>query len=128
MIISLWIASGVLLLLTLIPLSHHDAWWVRGLDFPRLQLSLAALGLLAVQVSVLDFSRSADWVMVGLTLLCLGYQLSWILPYTRLHPKEVQWASTSPRLADRDNRIAILVSNVLTPNRHADKLIALVRE
>lgn len=37
-----WIRFGatlVLVAMTLLPLSRISAWWVRGLDFPRLQLS-----------------------------------------------------------------------------------------
>lgn len=37
------IITAVLALLTVLPVSRHEAWWIRGLDFPRLQLFLVIL-------------------------------------------------------------------------------------
>jgi endonuclease/exonuclease/phosphatase (EEP) superfamily protein YafD len=115
--------SGVLLVLTLLPLSRHEAWWVRGLDFPRLQLAAAAVALLAAQLAVLDRSHPAAWAAMGVALGCLLYQATWILPYTPLFPREVAGAEGDG--AGRSLRI--LTVNVLTPNRNADGLLEMVR-
>ncbi|WP_228141575.1 endonuclease/exonuclease/phosphatase family protein [Marinobacter sp. X15-166B] len=48
----------------------------------------------------------------------------WILPYTAIWPTEVNTA----RPTDSDRTLTILTSNVLTPNRNAAALIALVEE
>jgi endonuclease/exonuclease/phosphatase (EEP) superfamily protein YafD len=61
--------------------------------------------------------------MLGVTLCCLAVQVWWILPFTRLHPVEVQGNDT----ADVPNSIAIMTANVLTPNRNAQALLELVR-
>ena len=120
-----WTLSGLTLLLTVLtflPLWRHEAWWVRGGDFPRLQFAIAALILLAIAALVLDLSRPGSWVVIAASLVCLLYQSWWILPYTPLYPKEVKAAAH----ADRDNTLRIMVANVMTPNRNASALLAIV--
>lgn len=121
-----WIFIGLtalLALLTLLPLSRHEAWWVRGADFPRLQLAALATVSLALQAGIFDWSLAATWVMAGITLVCLVYQSWWILPNTMFFPKEVKTAG----LADQQNTIRIMSVNVLTPNPHTEKLLTIVK-
>ncbi len=110
--------------LTLIPLWRYEAWWVRGLDFPRIQFFLLAMFLLLLEFSILDLSRAATWSLIAVALFCLIFQAWWILPYTRFFPVEVE----SARYSDPQNTIGILTANVLTQNRNTDGLIELVRE
>ena len=116
---ALWLAA------TLLPLSRHEAWWIRGLDFPRLQLSVLLLATLVAAVLLLDFSRALAWLLVLSMLAALAWQAWWIVPYTRLFPVEVKAA---PADADADDMIAVMTANVLTPNRRVGDLLRLVRE
>lgn len=109
---------------TLIEYWSQPNWWVRGLDFPKLQIGALLLILLLAQLLLLDFSNRWNLLMPPLTLGCLAYQWWWIRPYTRLARCEVAWADPD----DDAPRISILSSNVLTPNHHADRLIELVRQ
>nr|WP_067295245.1 endonuclease/exonuclease/phosphatase family protein [Marinobacterium profundum] len=120
---SLAALAALLLLATLLPLSRATYWWVRGFDFPRMQFCVIALVLALLQVAALDMSVPASGLLLGLTLGCLVVQAWWILPFTRLYPVEVRWAD---RGADASS-IAIMTANVLTPNRNAAALLALVR-
>ena len=113
-----------ILVATLLPLSKHTEWWVRDLDFPRLQIAILALLVLVVEPFLLDMSERASDVLVAITACCLLYQAWWIVPYLRVYPNEVKSAVSS----DRTERIRILTANVLTPNRNTDGLIALIRE
>jgi len=115
---------GILTVLTLLPLSRHDAWWVRGLDFPRLQIALALAGTAAAVVMLVDLSKSSAWILLVITLACLLYQTSWIAPHTRLFRREVQPSAA----ADRPNTIRLMNANVLTPNRASDALLRIVRQ
>lgn len=117
-------ATGLLVVLTLLPLWKNPVWWVRGLDFPRLQLCVLAFALLLAQALLLAYSSAIQVIITVLVIGCLAYHAWWILPYTRVWPREVKSADTS---LDRP-RIRVMASNVLTPNRRADKLKALVRE
>lgn len=116
------VLAALLAALTLLPLSRHPAWWVRGLDFPRLQIFLALLALLVACVFLLDMADPFHWLIVAVVLACTGYHLWWILPYTRLFPREVLAAGS-----DEDNTIGVMVANVLTPNRQAGALLDMVR-
>ena len=118
------ITTGILLIATLLPLWRNPHWLVRGMDFPRLQLAAIALVLLAIQVVSLDLAEPKNWVLVGITLMCLAWQLWWIIPYTMVWPNEVK----STENPDPDRKLSILASNVLTSNRNADALLKLVSE
>ena len=124
MLFAFLLISTVLLAIgTFLPLWRHEAWWVRSLDFPRLQLAWMALTLVVIELGRLDRYSAATWGLLLATLLCLGYQLWWILPYTWLFPAEVVAAESM----DERYRIRIMAANVLTPNRNANAFINLVR-
>jgi len=112
------------LLATLLPFSRHSHWVIRGMDFPRLQFSVFATALLVAHFLFLDTQMIVTQALISVTLLCLIWQLWWILPYTFFWPKEVITSSNG----DADRQLSILASNVLTPNRNADALIELVKK
>ena len=115
---------ALIVIATLLPLSRRTVWWIRDLDFPRLQLSVAASAILVVQVLFLDLSEVASQALITATVACLLYQAWWIIPYTMVFPNEVK-ASVGGETA---NRIRIMTANVLTTNRNSDGLVALIRE
>ena len=109
---------ALLLFATLLPLSRKTKWWVRDLDLPRLQIAVLALRMLAAQLVLLDLDQVLPQLMLSATVCCLLYQAWWIVPYTRAFPSEVLVTAAG---ADA-GRIRILTANVLTPNRHANRL------
>lgn len=111
-------------LATLLPLSRHPHWIVRGMDFPRLQIAVFAAALLIAQFLFLDIQMAITRAFISATILCLVLQLWWILPYTFLWPKEVKTSCDG----NFDRQLSILTSNVFTPNRNVDALIALVKK
>lgn len=122
MLLTLEICTLLILLATLLPLSRNSHWLVRGLDFPRLQLSVLAGVLLLAHAFFLDTDLPITWALIITTAGCLAWQLWWIAPYTPLWPTEVK-ASLDD---GADRQLSLLVANVLKPNRNADELIALV--
>ena len=107
--------------LAFVPNSH---WSIRSLDFPRVQI--AALCLASLIVTALNPPALAGSVLmvIVVNLVALIYQLYKIYPYTRLAKKEV----LSNHAPDDDRTLSLLSSNVLTPNRRSDALIALVNQ
>jgi len=124
MFVAFLVGTVILTFFTLLPLWRHEAWWVRSLDFPRLQLSVISLLLLVLELVLLDLSHPPTWGLLVVALLCHVYQAWWIVPYTRLFPVEVKSAIN----ADGQRMIRIITANVLTPNRNAKDLLGLVRE
>jgi endonuclease/exonuclease/phosphatase (EEP) superfamily protein YafD len=120
------VATIVVLILvaTLLPLSKHTEWWIRDLDFPRLQIAIVALCVLVAEPFLLDLSDRASDLLVLVTAACLAYQVWWIFPYLRIAPNEVK----SAVISDATERIRIMTANVLTPNRNTEGLIDLIRE
>lgn len=123
LLVTLSLLTVFLLVLTLLPLSRSEVWWVRGGDFPRTQFAAAGVALLIVQSLLLDFSNWWEVLMPILTLACVLYQCWWIWPYSRLHEHEVRTA----RNTDPERCIRIMVSNVLMTNQRADLLLGIVR-
>ncbi|MBT8295088.1 MAG: endonuclease/exonuclease/phosphatase family protein, partial [Gramella sp.] len=109
---------------TLASLTRFDVWWIRGFDFPRIQISFLIILVIVTSVLLYDFSKSWHYVAIATLILSLIYQFKKIFPYTYLAKKQVlKFEGEDPNAT-----ISILVSNVLTPNKRSDKLISLVNE
>lgn len=94
------------------------------MDFPRLQISIFAAVLLALELMFLELQQPVAIIVLAVTALCLAWQLWWVLPYTLAWRCEVQTAGEE----DSARQLRILTANVLTPNRNAAALIALVNQ
>ncbi|MEO8010788.1 MAG: endonuclease/exonuclease/phosphatase family protein, partial [Dokdonella sp.] len=114
------LATVLLAVMTALPLSRSEIWWVRALDFPRLQLAAFALVLLFVEIGALDRGSASTWVLYAVVGLCLAWQAWWIAPFTPLASVEVK---DSPVDGDPKDSIRILTANVLGTNRQSDKLL-----
>lgn len=118
------ITASVLVLATLLPLSIARYWWIRALDFPRLQIAIIALIWLLLWL--LWSQHDSLWLgacALGVTGVLI-YQCYWIFPNTELHRLEVERYEASYDGARPE--IKLLNSNVLMSNRNSDALIALV--
>lgn len=120
------ILAVVVIWLSFWSLIPRDEWWFRGADFPRLQilvLGIIAFILLLVWDSPWDIWR--EIIFIGL-IAALAYQLKMVLPYTFIWKKQVK--QVRKEQLDASKQISILVSNVLTPNKKYDALIAQIKE
>lgn len=115
--------TGLLVLCTLLPMVRSGVWWIRGLDFPRLQLTAVSALVLVAQLVLHPLDDPWTFAIVGANAGVLAWQAWWIVPYTRLKAVEVEPCT------DREApRLRVLASNVLMTNRDADRLVALVRK
>lgn len=112
----------ILVLATVIPISRQSSWWVRVLDFPRLQLCFLAVCTVILVAFFAD--GSSRLLALGIALVCLAYQFYWISPYTRFFKTEVDDEQPGSRRA----HLSLLVANVLMTNRNAATLIDIIRE
>lgn len=119
------LATGILLVVTALPLWRHQHWAVRAADFLRLQLACASLVLLVVQLAFLDLSETQAWLKISIVVFCLSWHLCWIMPYTCFWPRtESKWAVAS----SVEDELTILTANVLAPNHNACALLALTEK
>jgi endonuclease/exonuclease/phosphatase (EEP) superfamily protein YafD len=124
MIVLLTALTGIIVIMTLVPLLPIPHGIVRVCDFPRLQIAAVAIGLAPLTFFTLGFQDGAlllmaaqFCVLVVQTAICLRFTPLW----------RVQ-SVLSDGQADDPAVVRILAANVKMSNRHFGKLIALVRE
>ena len=120
-----WLA-GFIAFVTIWGLLPLDNWWVRGVEFPRIQIMF--LGLAAWLGMVIFWSdwQFGQWLLFIVLSSALAFQLRMVLPYTILWKKEVLTAKDMPD--GHAHQLKIMVSNVLTPNDETQKLVELVKD
>ncbi|MGP5372399.1 endonuclease/exonuclease/phosphatase family protein [Psychrobacter alimentarius] len=103
-----------------------DNWWVRGVDFPRIQIMV--LGVIAWIGMIAFWSewQLVQWVLFAALCVTLAFQFRMVLPYTKLWKKEVEHAKSDAE--GNSHHLKIMVSNVLTPNDETQKLVDLVKQ
>jgi endonuclease/exonuclease/phosphatase (EEP) superfamily protein YafD len=122
-----WLAAAIAaiaLAWTVLPLLRHEAWWIRTFDFPRVQIAIATVLVIAAYVALAGFDDAIDWLLVAALAASVAYQSVLISAYTPLRRKEAKDAAG----ADPQDCVSLLVANVLTPNRNAGALLASVAE
>ena len=104
---------------TLLGLSRHPHWLFRMWDFPRIQLAaLAGSGALAYRLLAWRGNR-AERALLTASAAAVAWHLYRIRTYTRLVRTTVSMATKS----DPDNRIVVMMSNVLEENRQYGRLL-----
>ncbi|WP_404381714.1 endonuclease/exonuclease/phosphatase family protein [Caenispirillum salinarum] len=106
------------------PLFDTNAWWIRILDFPRMQL---LVGLTTLLVFYVLFFRPLVWWDVAVCLLgaaAIAYHGFTLYPYMPFADRPVRQVAK----CDAASRLSILSANVEESNREADRVIERVRE
>ncbi len=118
----LWVVATVL------PFVRAPYWWVRMFDFPRAQITVAALVTLGlfgiVNIGIADAAKW-EWVVFALLGLSVAYQSFRMLPYTSVWSEQV--VSASPD-SDPDRHIRLVISNVLMENREGERWLQVIRD
>lgn len=114
------ILAVAVLLASLLPLLPSRAWWVRAWDFPRLQLALLILLLLAAMPFVASPPGWPETVLAVLLLVALAGHGTLIAPFTPLWRHQVKSAAHAPD--DPRGGLRLLVANVLMDNRESTVL------
>ncbi|MEJ7928861.1 endonuclease/exonuclease/phosphatase family protein [Ramlibacter sp. AN1015] len=110
---------------SLLPWVETDTWWVRYMDFIRVQLFIAIVALLALWLLVARPRRTPRPIWLGVLVvsaLALGYHSY------RLHPY-LPFAEPSAVVLDtctEDSRLRLFVANVKRDNELAEPFLELV--
>lgn len=105
---------------TLASLTRLTPWFVRGWDFPRVQMAVLALACGAAEVALAASQGEVgwyDWTFLALMIAVTGWQASLIRAYTPLASRQVLPAA-SP--AGARNTLRLVISNVLESNCQFD--------
>ncbi|MEX0824800.1 MAG: endonuclease/exonuclease/phosphatase family protein [Pirellulaceae bacterium] len=132
--IALWLSIILLVALaggSLLSLSRHPHWFIRGWDFPRVQIITLGIICLATYFTVRlltdanVFGRSWQWPDTAVVLLGCGliiWHLVQVINYTPLGRRQVL-QTTSP---DDERAIRLVVSNVEFENENYDLWLAVI--
>ncbi len=114
-----WILAGLTLFTTLAPLSGSQEWWIRGWDFPRIHIAIAALFTVAMGFIVW---RKGVVVVMTLLVVCAFYQAYRIFPYTQWATEEIALQSS----VAAGEQISLISANVLMGNTDHAAVIAMI--
>src|SRR5215210_3436123 len=93
---------------TLLSLSRSPHCFVRGWDFPRVQIALIATDAGAAYSWCCSEGSVQDKLFLAAVLACVIWQVARIFPYTPLARKQVQ--PSRHRSSDGSRRIRLLIS------------------
>lgn len=123
-----WGALGLAALVVLLacasvlPLIGTNAWWIRYLDFPRVQIAVVLGIVLIIYLAVAGRWRVAPVAVLSLGLAALSYHAYRLHPYMPFMPQMAVDASS----CDPASRLRIMVLNVKRENHLAEDVLARV--
>jgi endonuclease/exonuclease/phosphatase (EEP) superfamily protein YafD len=110
---------------TFIPFIPSKKWYIRMMDFPRLQTFFIALVALVWYLYFHYWKGTADYIIIGLLIIAIIIQAYKAFPYTPLGKKEVKWADKD---ADDSNSISFFICNVRQKNNEYQRVIDRIME
>ncbi len=119
LVVICWALAAFVLVVTFLPMSNTNVWWIRAMDFPRLQI--AVIGGI-VLIAALFLPGSARLIVPVLMIAACGYQLWRIFPYTPLATAEMKLAEVGA------GTVKVLSSNVLMENGRHDLLLEVIEK
>lgn len=117
-VLALLAAAGAASLVTL---AETNAWWVRYLDFARLQFAAVMLMMLVVLAALRPRLGAIGFGALALALAGLGYHVYRVHPYAGFLPEQ---ALAAPGCA-ADSRLSVMVANVQRDNEIAEPFMQL---
>lgn len=120
------IIAVLVIWLTFWSLIPRNEWWIRGADFPRLQiLFLGVIAFILLLVWDQPWNLTRKIIFIGL-MAALAYQLKMVLPYTFIWKKQVKHVRKHQLNPDR--QISLIISNVLTTNNKYQLLLEQIQK
>ncbi|HEX6099071.1 MAG TPA: endonuclease/exonuclease/phosphatase family protein [Thermoanaerobaculia bacterium] len=108
---------------TLLSLSRRSHWIFRIWDFPRVQIAVVAAASALAYRALAWRGRPSDRALLAADAAAVAWQLWRIRTYTPLARPTVQRATNERP----DDRIVLMMTNVLQDNRQYDRLLERVR-
>lgn len=123
---TLFLGSVVILTTLISTVGSEKVWWMKVIDFPRIQLLFAAALLLALFIWVNKrWSFWASFFVMGLVTAIL-IQIYHVYPYSRLVKPTVQ--TVSPADKHEESTFSLAVANIYMHNRQAEDFLQIIEE
>lgn len=107
-----------------LPISKWNSWWIRMLDFPRLQIAIASLVVLNAVLLLFRKRTPADYAAVVILLSALAYHTWKLVPYMSFHSH----MAVGVEQCAPGSELKVLSANVQMTNHDADTLLQIVRK
>jgi len=114
----------IVLIATGLPLINSAAWWIRILDFPRIQIAVLTLLAIILAYVFLDFKWEFKLPLLLILAGALVYQVQFVLVYTPLYKTQAKDSNNQTE----ENSFSLLVSNVLMENDDKESFHACVKK
>lgn len=120
------IALGVVAILTSAGsiVASESRWWIKVLDFPRMQMLFLAGICLALFLVLKDKMNAGRWFFVIGLLAAIIIQVYYIYPYSGLVDKRLDDIAAEAAPAER--RLDLMVANVYLHNRKVEELVEII--
>ncbi|WP_423821987.1 endonuclease/exonuclease/phosphatase family protein [Salinisphaera sp. SPP-AMP-43] len=109
---------------SLIPLIETNTWWIRYLDFPRIEFVIVLLAALLLYVLIGQWRRKVGVFAIAIALAALGYNAYRLWPYM---PRPKNPIGEPAAACARDAQLSVMIANVQEGNRHSAKLLDMVQ-
>ncbi len=109
---------------SLLPIMESNRWWIRFLDFPRLQLTISLTIVLVLYAFLGGGSGTTLMTAIILATTALIYQGYRLYPYTPL----VEPMAAEIEACSENARVRVMSANVQKSNRRAEEFLRVVKE
>lgn len=118
-----WALIVMVVVGTILPLIPSSRWYIRLLDYPRIQAFCLAVLALLVYYFFYYHKRKRGKILMLILMAVVVYQAVKAFPYTPFAPKQVHQSEKDPQ---DTTYLSLLISNVLQFNIDHAKLLALI--
>jgi len=114
-----WVLTLLMVLITFLPQVRSDFWTFRVLEYPRLQKLLLGLAVIGILTALRPFTEGLFFWMAGVVATCCIYLLVKIYPYTAAAPREMAFLKDH----QPEHSLKIFTANVLQTNRRFQAML-----
>ena len=114
----------VWILFSFLPLIKLSYWWIRVLDYPRIQILILGTATMLAYLLLIHPLYEPDVILLIVLAIAMFYQGIMVFPFTVISKKQ----SIRNKTPDEKQSFSLLISNVRMKNRTTNKLIDLIKE
>jgi endonuclease/exonuclease/phosphatase (EEP) superfamily protein YafD len=122
--LTLEIFGSVMILFSLLPLIKSPRWWIRVLDFPRVQVALFSAACLGAYLYFFPPDSAPERIFTIILLLAMVNEVVRFYKFTIFYP--VQALPTEEKTPA--NAFTLMISNVRMSNTHYKRFLKVVRD
>ena len=121
---ALEVFGSIMIFFSFLPLIKSHYWWIRVLDFPRVQVAFFATLTLAAYLYLYDPATLSEYLFALLLAVAIINEAIHVYKFTIFAPVQ----ALRSRIKAPKNSFSIMISNVRMSNKRYDRFLKVVRE